>query len=102
MFPSSSVRPIKSYILFITFSHSIFTSFPQNILNLLQFDLVRENRENDFQAKIAEKEKDLQETKSAAEALTKTQTDQLELLAKRANDLEKAKEGEKTRADEAE
>ena len=56
---------------------------------------MRENRETDFQAQIAE-------TKSAAEAMIKTHAEQLELLAKRANALEKAEGKEKARADEAE
>ena len=74
------------YLLF--FPHPLFYSPLQNILNLLQYDLVRENRENAFKAQITEEEKAFQETKSTAEALSKKHIDQLELLAKRANDLE--------------
>ena len=91
-----------SYCIYYCFSYSSFTSLLQNILSLLQYDLVREDRETGLRAKVAEKEKSLQETKSAAEASAKTHAEQLELLAKRANDLEKAKGEEKTRADEAE
>ena len=57
--------------------------------------MVRENREANLQDQIAE-------TLSAAEARTITHAEQLELLAKRANDLEKSRGEEKTRADEAE
>lgn len=77
------------------FPHSIFIFLPQSILNLLQYDLVRESRETNFQAQIAE-------TMSAAEAMTKTHAEQLELLAKHANDLEKSWGEEKARTDEAE
>lgn len=84
------------------FSYAFFTSFPQNIRSLLQYDLVREDCEAGLRAQVAEKEKSLQETKSAVEAISKTHAEHLELVAKRANDLEKAMEEEKTRADEAE
>lgn len=86
----------------LLFSLSTFNYFPLNILSLLQYDLVRGDRETGLRGKVAEKEKSLQETKSAAEAMTKTHAEQLELLAKRANDLEEAKGKEKSRADEAE
>ena len=56
---------------------------------------MRENREANLQAQIAE-------ATSAAEAVAKTHAEQLKLLAKRANDLKKSWGEEKTRADEAE
>ena len=62
---------------------------------MLQYDLVREDREAGLRAQAAEKEKSLQEA-------TKTHAEMLELMAKRANDLEEAKGKEKSRADEAE
>ena len=62
---------------------------------MLQYDLVREDREAGLRAQTAEKEKSLQET-------TKTHAEVLELMAKQANDLEEAKGKEKSRADEAE
>ena len=51
---------------------------------MLQYDLVREDREAGLRAQAVKKEKYLQET-------TKTHAEVLELMAKRANDLEEAK-----------
>lgn len=81
------------------FPHPFFYSPLQNILILLQYDLVRENRENALKAQISEKDKAFQETKSTAEALSKNHSDQLELQAKCVNDMESAKEKEKIRVD---
>ena len=72
-----------------------FNSFLQNILTMLQYDSMREDREADLRAQAAEKEESLQKA-------SKTHTDVLELMAKRANDLEEEKGKEKSRADEAE
>ena len=77
------------------FPYSISNFLPQNIINLLHYNRVRENREANLQAQITE-------ATSAAEAVAITHAEQLKLLAKRSDDLKKLWEEEKTRADEAE
>lgn len=56
---------------------------------------MREDREADLRSQAAEKEKTLEEA-------SKSHAEVLELMAKRANDLEEEKEKEKSRADKAE
>ena len=87
---------------FYNFTHPVFLSPLHNISNILQYDLVRESHENDFKEEIAKKEKTLHETKSTAETISKKHSDQLEHMAARVSDSDKAKEKEKARDDEAE
>ena len=82
LYPSFFPQPVSIFL-------------PQSILNLLQYDLVRDNREAYLHAQLAE-------TTSAAEAVARTHAEQLNLLTERMNDLKKSWEEEKTRADEAE
>lgn len=62
---------------------------------MLKYDSVREDRKAGLRAQASEKEQSLKEA-------SKTHAKVLELMAKRANELEEEKGKEKSRADEAE